>query len=92
MDKGEPLDYGTIQVTFHKGLTWDQKASIVKMSIDNQLVTNSREHYNEIMNQCLDLIRMIGDVPFSINCKICEKYMYTFTVEFFDARGVSREP
>jgi hypothetical protein len=48
-------NYGTISVTIHPGLSEDQLASTVKMAVENQLHTSKREHYNEILNQCITL-------------------------------------
>lgn len=77
----EPLDYGTIRVRLHPGLSWDQKATIVKMSVDNQLVTDDRRHYIQILSHCTDMLKVIVDEPFSIKWSIDGKYRYVYEVQ-----------
>lgn len=81
MDNRTLLDYGTIRVQFLPGLTWDQKVSILKMSVDNQLVTSNRSHYNNILNDCIEMVRVINQPPFSIKWSIFGKYQYVFEVQ-----------
>lgn len=51
-------NYGTISVTIHQGLSEDQLVSTVKMAVENQLLTSKREHYNEILNQCIGITKL----------------------------------
>lgn len=83
LDNSVLLDYGTIRVQFLHGLTWDQKASILKMSVENQLVTNNREHYIQILNECLSFAQILTgeDYPFSMKWSIVGKYQYVFEVQ-----------
>lgn len=84
------MDYGTISVTFHPGLTDDQKISIIQMSLNNQLMTNDRMHYNEILNQCIHMTTsdVLKEYPFSIDWNIAGKYKYKFIVQFYDVPDV----
>jgi hypothetical protein len=72
------IDYGIIRVTLHPGLTFDQKSTIIKQSVENQLVTSDRSHYIAILNDCLEMSRVIDTYPFSIKWFISGKYQYVF--------------
>jgi hypothetical protein len=72
------IDYGTIRVTLHPGLTFDQKATIIKQTVENQLVTSDRSHYINILHDCTEMTRVIGDATFSIKWVIYGKYQYVF--------------
>jgi hypothetical protein len=69
-------NYGTIVVTLHPGLSEDQLVSTVKMAVDNQLLTGNREHYNEILNQCITLAQTCVP-PLKVLWKMRE-YMYDY--------------
>jgi hypothetical protein len=69
-------NYGTICVTVHPGLSEDQLASTVKMAVENQLLTSKREHYNEILNQCIGIAKLCIP-PLKVNWDMREyKYNY----------------
>lgn len=71
------IDYGTFVVYLHPGLSLDQKVTIVKHAVENQLVTNERSHSIEIMHQCIEMSK-IFDVPMNINIKMKE---YSYKLE-----------
>jgi len=49
-----PVNYGTISISnLHPGLSEDQLLTMVSMAVENQLISAKREHYNEILNQCI---------------------------------------
>lgn len=74
-------DYGTISVCLHPGMTYDQRCSVMRLSLDNQLETNNRNHYNEILNQCLDVLSDNDDVTIDWNMR---DYKYTLKVTTFE--------
>lgn len=82
MDIGTPLDYGTILVHFLPGLTYDQKYTIVKQNLENQVFTKNRTHYNEMLNQCTEMMKLIENA-FTINWNL-PGYKYTFRIEYLD--------
>lgn len=88
LDKGTPFDYGTIRVQLLPGLTWDQKASIVRMSVDNQLVTNNRTHYNQILNKCLGYAQIVEDESITLKLKSIGgecPYVYEFQLVLLES-------
>ena len=82
------IDYGTIVVFFQKGLTYDQRASIVHVNVENQLLTSDRKHFIEIMNQCLEISKIVENDPFTITWNFRE-YRYKFSVEMVDNESPS---
>ena len=77
-------DYGTIIVFFQRGLTYDQRASIVSVNVENQLLTSDRRHFIEIMNQCLEISKLVENDPFTIAWNFRE-YRYKFSVEIVES-------
>ncbi len=76
------LCYGTVKVTLHPNLTDDQRCSIVQMAVENQLIgVHNRQHYNEIMNQCVEISKL--GFPVTVNWKVRE-YSYTYILEYFE--------
>lgn len=76
-------DYGEIKLYIHKGLSKDQKETMIKLAIENQLFTKNRMHYIDILDQCLALSRMFDDgVPIK-NCINNYIYSYTFNLMYF---------
>lgn len=74
------MDYGTIRVTIHTGLSEDQLVSTVKMAVENQLLTSCREHYNEILNQCIGITKSCVP-PLEVNWNMKEyKYSYHLSI------------
>lgn len=74
-------DYGTIVVFLQEGLSYDQRISIIKTNVENQLLTHNRSHYIEILNQCIEISKLAEtSAPFSINWNLSE-YKYTFRIE-----------
>lgn len=78
------MDYGTIRVHLLPGLTWDQKATIVQLSVENQLVTSNRSHYIQILHNCIEMLKNIEDEPFSIKWCINGKYKYVYEVLYMN--------
>lgn len=68
---------------FHPGLTYDQKASIVHQSIDNQLFTDDRLHRIEILGDSINVCKFIED-PIEIKFTRIPKYEYTLKFEFYE--------
>lgn len=75
------IDYGTISVRLLPGLTWDQKVTIVKMCVENQLITIDRSHYIEILHHCIEMMKVMRGEPFSIRWSIDGKYQYVYDVQ-----------
>ena len=71
------VDYGTFTVYLHPLLSLDQKVTIVKQSVENQLVSSDRKHSMEIMHQCIEMSK-IFDVPMNISIKMKE---YSYNLE-----------
>jgi hypothetical protein len=82
LSKGSPLDYGTILVHFLPGLTYDQKYTIVKQNLENQVFTKNRMHYNQMLEQCTEMMKIIEN-SFTINWNL-PGYKYTFRIEYLD--------
>jgi hypothetical protein len=78
----EKVDYGTILVHFLNGLTYDQKYTIVKQTIENQIFTKNRMHYNEILDSCTEMMKIIEN-SFTINWNL-PGYKYAFRIEYLD--------
>lgn len=76
------MDYGTIRIVFHDNLTYDQKATIVRQSIDNQLCTDDRMHYIEILGESINACKFI-DKPIDIKYNN-GVYQYTLVFEFYE--------
>jgi hypothetical protein len=73
------IDYGTIQVVLLPNLTDDQKYTIIKQVVENQVFARNRTHYNQILNQCTNFV--IENPDISINIKwIMSEYVYSFKV------------
>lgn len=77
------IDYGTIYVFLQNGLTYDQSYSIVKINLENQLLTSNRQHFNEILNQCTEILNFLPLAPFTITWNL-PHYKYTFKIEIVD--------
>ncbi len=72
-----PVDYGTIQVVLLPHLTYDQKYTIIKQMVENQVFTKNRTHYNQILNQCTIAIEN-PNISMNIKWKMPE---YTYTLK-----------
>jgi V8-like Glu-specific endopeptidase len=68
-------DYGTIRVLLHPCLDYDQRVTIVKQSVENQLITEKREHFIEILHQCTKLSERIGNLTINV-----QTYEYRYTL------------
>lgn len=77
------IDYGTIVVRFHENLTYDQKATIVRQSIDNQLCTEDRMHYIEILGESINMCKFIDD-PDEIRLTFKDKYTCVLKFEIYE--------
>lgn len=64
-------DYGTFTVYLHPFLSLDQKVTIVKQSVENQLVTKNRNHSIDIIHQCIEMSKIFS-VPMNISIKMKE--------------------
>ena len=64
-------DYGTFVVYLHPFLSRDQKVTIVKQSVENQLVTSNKKHSIDIMHQCI-VLSEIFSVDMNISVKMKE--------------------
>lgn len=74
-----PVDYGIIQVRLLPNLTDDQKYTIIKQVVENQVFSRNRTHYNEILNRCTNIV--IENPNISINIKfIMAEYVYLFKI------------
>ena len=76
------MNYGVIQVTLHRGLTDDQRCSIVRTAVENQLLTKNRGHFNQILNHCLEMSKL--DAPVKIDWKILDRYAYSFILSYYE--------
>lgn len=64
-------NYGTFKVHhLLPHLSLDQRVTIVKRSVENQLVTDNREHRIEIMHQCIEMSKIFSSVPMNIHIKM----------------------
>lgn len=76
------IDYGTILVKLHPGLSFDQKMSMLFMTLDNQLHTENRNHKNTITQVCTTLLQTVDDgVPFGF-VSHGSFYRYTFVIVY----------
>lgn len=75
------MDYGTIVVFLQPGLTEEQTYVIVKQNVENQVMTKNRQHYNEILDQCANIVKLGQPVVVHWNLR---DYRYTFRVEFIE--------
>lgn len=75
------IHYGTIRVYLNKGLTYDQLFSVIQSNVSNQLMTDSREHYYNILGQCVSLAGHETINKVSIEC---EEFAYNFEVYRID--------
>lgn len=75
------MDYGTIMVFLQPGLTEEQTYVIVKQNVENQVMTKNRQHYNEILDQCANIVKLGQPVTVQWNLR---EYRYTFRVEFIE--------
>lgn len=55
------MDYGVIQVRFHRGLSLDQKVTMVNLAVENQLLVKNRTHYIDILDKCVSISKIIDD-------------------------------
>ncbi len=75
------MDYGTILVFLHPGLTDEQRYVTVKQSVENQLITSNRTHFNEILYNCAELSKI--EPPLSVSWNLRD-YKYTFKTEMLE--------
>ena len=78
------MDYGEIYVCIHKGLTVDQKETMIKKVIENQLFLQNRTHYIEILHHCISLSRILDDGVMFENNFSNYHYKYSFKLDYFD--------
>ena len=71
------IDYGTFTAYLHPCLSLDQKITIVKQSVENQLITTNRKHSIDILHQCIVMSKLFS-VPMNIRIKMKE---YSYTLE-----------
>lgn len=76
------VDYGEIYVGLHKGLSKDQKETMIRRAIENQLLAKSRAHYVEIYTHCLALSRLLDDGVRLENNFNNFFYRYTFIIDY----------
>ena len=68
------IHYGTIRVYLQKGLTYDQMFSIIQTNVSNQLMTDCREHFYNIVGQCVAFAGMnLNKVSVE-----CDEFVYIF--------------
>ena len=77
------MDYGTINVTLHRGLSLDQKMTMIKNAVENQLFTRNRNHYNEILDQCIAISKIIDDGIPVVNRLNNYIYKYSFFLNYY---------
>ena len=73
------IDYGTIQVVLLPNLTDDQKYTIIKQVVENQVFARNRTHYNQILNQCTNIAIENPNISMSIKFIMAE-YVYVFNI------------
>lgn len=76
-------DYGEIYVRLHKGLSFDQKMSMIRMAVENQLLTANRIHYIEILHHCLSIVNILDDGVPILSSKNGYLYSYTFKLDYY---------
>lgn len=75
------IDYGTIRVDVHAGMSEDQLLTVVKNAVESTSQIRVREHRNEILNQCFNTVKTNSCyAPFSVKWTMNESYTYTFTI------------
>ena len=74
-------DYGTIRIQLLPNLTDDQKYTIIKQHVENQVFAHNRTHYNQILDQCKCMVLENPDLDIEINWNFRE-YMYTMSVSY----------
>lgn len=77
-------DYGEIYVCLHKGLSVDQKETMIKKVVENQLFYKNRTHYVEILHHCLVLSRILEDGVKFENKFNNFHYKFSFKLDYFD--------
>ncbi len=77
------IDYGTIVVFFHRNLCDEQKIVIVNQSVENQLLTHNRSHYNNILANGLHVAHIVDEKPFDIHFIAGSEYEYRFSFKIF---------
>lgn len=75
------MDYGTISIFMHHGLSHDQRCSVVRQNVENQLVTSNRTHFNEILHNCTEISKL--EVPVTVSWNV-SAYRYILKIEMFD--------
>lgn len=74
-------DYGTIRVDIHPGMSEDQLLTVVKNAVESASQIRIREHHNEILNQCFNIVKTNSCyAPFSVKWTMYGSYTYTFTI------------
>lgn len=75
------MDYGTVSLRIHYGLSYDQKMSMILSAFENQLFA-PRNHYNEIVDSCLAFTKLVEDgTPIKIKSNKLT-YKYTFILDY----------
>lgn len=72
------IDYGEIRVQIHKGLTLDQKVTIIKNAVENQLITDNRSHYIEILDKCISVSNVLDS---SFEILFINQYKFKFKMD-----------
>lgn len=76
------MDYGEICLKIHTGLSIDQKLTMIKLAVENQLFPANRRHYIEILNHCYAISKILDDgVPFTNEFNNFQ-YKYKFKIEY----------
>lgn len=66
-----------IHVTLHKGLSEDQRETIIKLAVENQVM--AREEYISVLNNCIAISKFFKDgVPFEHNFDT-----FVFSVDYY---------
>lgn len=74
-------DYGTIRVDVHAGMSEDQLLTVVKNAVESASQIRMREHRNEILNQCFNVVKTNSCYSqFSVTWVMGDSYTYTFTI------------
>lgn len=77
------MDYGEIRVCIHHGLTIDQKLTMIKYAMENQLFSSNRRHYIEILNHCYAISKILDDGVSFVNDFKNIEYRYVFKLDYF---------
>ena len=75
-----PVDYGTIEVRLLPNLTEDQTYIIIQQTVENQVFSRNRNHYNQILNQCAHTVLKNPDISLNINW-IMSEYTYCLKIK-----------